>query len=88
MVAAMEQMSRVTAMDQTITLDQVLESSEQLPVSDQLKLISLLAQRLCGHMTNEAKPVDMLSTLGLGAELWQEIDSDAYIEQERDSWED
>ena len=74
-------------MDQMITLDQVLETSEQLPVSDQLRLISLLAQRLRGHMMDEDKPVDILSTLGLGAELWQEIDSDAYIEQERESWE-
>ena len=74
-------------MNQMITLDQVLETSEQLPVSDQLRLISLLAQRLRGHMTDEDKPVDILSTLGLGAELWQEIDSDAYLEQERESWE-
>ena len=74
-------------MSETITLDQVLQTSEQLPVPDQLRLISLLAQRLRGHLGDVGEPVDILSTLGLGAELWQEIDTDAYIEQERSSWD-
>jgi len=73
-------------MDETLTLDQVLDQSERLSVPDQLKLISLLAQRLRGQMGENGKPIDLLSTLGLGAEMWQEIDTDAYIEQERASW--
>jgi hypothetical protein len=74
-------------MSETITLDQVLQTSEQLSVPDQLRLISLLAQRLHGQLGDGGEPVDILSTLGLGAELWQEIDADAYIEQERSSWD-
>jgi hypothetical protein len=74
-------------MSETITLDQVLETSEQLSVPDQLRLISLLAQRLRGHVDEGGEPVDLLSTLGLGAEIWQEIDTDVYIEQERSSWD-
>jgi hypothetical protein len=75
-------------MDETVTLEQVLDSTEQLTVPDQLRLISLLAQRLHGRLGDKGDPVDILSTLGLGAELWQEIDTDAYIEQERASWAD
>ena len=74
-------------MGETLTLDQVLDQSVQLSVPDQLRLISLLAQRLRGHMGDGGEPVDILSTLGLGAELWQEIDTDSYIEQERSSWD-
>ena len=74
-------------MDKAITLDQVLDTSVQLSIPDQLRLISLLAQRLRGHMSGDGEPVDMLSTLGLGAELWQEVDTDAYIDQERASWD-
>jgi hypothetical protein len=84
--AATDQASHGTARDQMVTLDQVLRSNEQLPVSEQLRRINLLAQRLLGHISDEDQPVDLLSTPRLGAELWQEIDSDAYLEQERDSW--
>ena len=71
----------------TTTLDEVLGISEQLSPTDQLRLISLLSERLRSEMDPKDDPVDMLSLVGLGAELWQEIDVDAYLEQERASWE-
>jgi len=61
--------------------------SEQLSLADQLRLISLLSERLRSEMGQEENPKDMLSLTGLGAELWQEIDVDTYLEQERTSWE-
>ena len=38
-------------------------------------------------MEQKGDQVDMLSLAGLGAELWQEIDTDDYLEQERASWD-
>lgn len=70
-----------------ITLGEVLYASEQLSPADQLRLISLLSQRLHHEMDQGDEPVDILSLTGLGAELWQEIDVAAYLEQERASWE-
>ena len=70
-----------------ITLDQVLGISERLSPADQLRLIGLLSERLRSSMDQSDRPVDMLSLAGLGAELWQAIDVDAYLEQERASWE-
>ena len=72
---------------ETITLDEVLCASEQLPIADQLQLISLVSKRLRSEMGQGDEPVDMLSLAGLGAELWQEIDVAAYLERERTSWE-
>jgi hypothetical protein len=72
---------------QTITLDAVLYASEQLSLADQLRLISLLSERLRSEIDQDDGPVDMLSLAGLGAELWQAIDVAAYLEQERASWE-
>jgi hypothetical protein len=72
---------------QTVTLDAVLYASEQLSLADQLRLISLLSERLRSEMDQDDGPVDMLSLAGLGAELWQAIDVAAYLEQERASWE-
>ncbi len=69
------------------TLDQALRVSEQLALSDQLRLISLLSERLRRELDRGDEPVDMLSLAGLGAEIWQEIDVAAYLEQERANWQ-
>jgi len=72
----------------TETLDRVLDMTRQLPKADKLRLISLLSEHLRQEMAREDGPVDMLSLAGLGAEIWQEVDVDAYLAQERESWQD
>ena len=72
---------------ETVILNQVLDISEQLSQADQLRLISLVSERLRSQMDQEGERVDMLSLVGLGAELWREIDTDAYLEQERAGWD-
>lgn len=74
---------------EAITLDQVLDISEQLSQADQLRLIRLMSARLHSQMDiePEGERVDMLSLAGLGADIWQAIDTDAYLEQERASWD-
>jgi len=74
-------------MHKTATLDDVLGMSKQLPRADRLRLISLLSEDLRSEIDQEEKPVDMLSLAGHGAEIWQAIDVDAYLEQERASWD-
>ena len=71
----------------TTTLDEALRVSEQLSPIDQLRLISLLSERLRHGLDQDNEPVDMLSLAGLGVEIWQEIDTTAYLEQERASWQ-
>ncbi len=73
--------------ESTATLDQVIDMSEQLSPRDRLRLISLLSERLGSEMEKQTEPVDMLSLAGLGADLWAQIDVDAYLEQERASWD-
>lgn len=70
----------------TTTIDEVLSISQQLSLADQLLLISLISERLSQELDRDSEPVDMLSLVGLGAELWQKVDVDAYLEQERASW--
>ncbi|HIQ05246.1 MAG TPA: hypothetical protein EYH31_06060 [Anaerolineae bacterium] len=69
------------------TLDHVLDISKRLSLADQLSLISQLSERVRQELERDGEPVDMLSLAGLGAEFWQEIDVDAYLERERASWE-
>jgi len=68
---------------EVVTLDQVLDISERLKPSDQLRLISALSERLRQEMGESAELVDMLSLAGVGADLWAQIDVAAYLEQER-----
>ncbi len=71
------------------TLDEVLSISQRLSPSDQLRLISQLSEELSGKIAdrNQGEPIDMLSLVGVGADVWQSIDVDAYLEEERSSWE-
>ena len=71
----------------TITLESILRLSEQLAPVEKLRLIELLAARVRVTQEPATSPVDMFSTAGLGAELWQQLDVDAYIQKERASWE-
>jgi hypothetical protein len=74
-------------MHRTAKLDDVLVMSRQLPRADRLRLISLLSEDLRSEMEASGPLVDMLSLVGLGAELWQTVDVDAYLEQERTDWD-
>jgi len=69
------------------TLNEVLHASEQLSAVDQLRLISLLSERLRSAMGEDGERVDMLSLAGLGEDIWRRIDVADYLEQERASWQ-
>lgn len=69
------------------TLDEALSITEMLSPADQLRLISILSERLSSEIELEAEPVDMLTLAGLGAEVWGGVDVDAYLDEERNSWE-
>lgn len=68
-------------------LEQVLDLTAGLSAVDQLRLIERLIVQVRTQQERESAPVDMLSLAGMGAELWQQIDVDAYLEQERANWE-
>ncbi len=71
----------------TTTWHEAIAIAEKLPIPDQLRLVSELLQRMrTSIVANE--PVDLLTLAGVGAEVWTKVDPDAYLEQERDSWQD
>lgn len=69
------------------TLEKVLDLTEELSILDQLRLIELLVAKVRGKQEKTPTPIDMLSLAGVGADLWQRIDVDTYLEQERASWD-
>jgi hypothetical protein len=69
------------------TLDKIVQMSKQLPKSDRLRLISLLSEDIRIELDREIEPIDILTTAGLGAEVWRNVDVNAYLAQERSDWE-
>lgn len=69
------------------TFEKTLYLSTQLSLVDQLRLIESLVARVYIQQEQKSAPVDMLSLVGLGADLWQQIDVNDYLEKERAGWE-
>jgi hypothetical protein len=66
-------------LDQAWRLIQVLSPDEQLQLIEELREI---VQRQISSKTKHS----ILELEGLGKELWEKVDVDEYIEQERNSW--
>lgn len=69
-----------------LTWQEALVTVEKLPVADQLRLISQLLLRI-QSLSAASERLDLLDLAGVGADVWRDIDSDKYIDQERDSWQ-
>jgi len=71
---------------QTITYREVLDQAQKLTPDEQLKLLEDLAAIVRQRVT--AKPKHSIMELkGLGKEVWEGIDVEKYIEEERNSWD-
>jgi len=68
----------------TVSYNDVLDLAQQLDPVEQLRLLEALSQ----SMRRPVKPrQSILSLQGLGKEIWQGIDAQKYVEQERASWD-
>lgn len=71
----------------TSTYEEVLDKVQRLTPDEQLRLLEDLAAIIRGRIKNTAEPVHSLLELeGLGEEVWEGIDPQKYIEEERRSW--
>ena len=60
---------------------------KHLPQQEQLRLLSLMAQRLAITPTMPKKR-SLTALYGLGKELWKDTDAQAYVRELRDEWEE
>ncbi|MFL6228374.1 MAG: hypothetical protein ACJ741_06310 [Pyrinomonadaceae bacterium] len=60
-----------------------------LPLEDRLRLLALLAQGLAGNEPQaEARPKrSILELHGLGAEIWEGVDAQEYVNRLREEWD-
>lgn len=66
--------------------EQLLVQVGQLPPTDQLRLLEDLATLLRQHMM-PIPPQDVTALRGLGKDIWQGIDAQQYVDQERAAWD-
>lgn len=72
-----------------LTLQQLLEQAEQLPASEQLELISRLAEQLHRKSTKAAKPKRKIGEFfGVAPNLLNGEDAQEWVNQLRDEWSD
>ena len=71
----------------TSNYEEVLNYARQLTADEQLRLLEELAALVRQQITITEQPLhSFLELEGLGQEIWQGIDAQEYINQERNSW--
>jgi len=59
-----------------------------LPAGEQLRLVEMIASALAPEVTRAVQPQRSLLELeGLGAEIWQGIDAQQYVDELRQEWD-
>lgn len=66
--------------------DQVLKMTKRLNLPEQLQLLETLSRMVRDQVT-ETGQHSIMELEGLGAEIWQDVDAQTYVDQERDTWE-
>ncbi len=70
-----------------VSYSQVLSQVEQLTTDEQLRLLEEVAAIVRRRIETEPKQHSILELRGLGKEIWEGIDAQEYVNQERDSWD-
>ncbi len=70
----------------TYSYREVLNQVQHLSTDEQLQLLKDLVD-LLKRQTAPRPQYSMLELQGLGKEVWEGIDVDRYLEEERNSWE-
>ena len=71
-----------------MSLQQVLREAESLSREEQSQLIKLLLDRVLPSSDAQSKKTHSLRELrGLGKEIWEGVDAQDYINQQRDEWD-
>jgi len=60
---------------------------QQLSAEEQLQLLKDLVEAVIRNQTPAKPQHSILELQGLGKEIWEDVDVEKYIEEERKSWE-
>lgn len=71
-----------------MTLEELVREARTLPLQERKRLIGLLVDTLTEHEPGPAPAKrSILDYEGVGAEMWQGIDAQEYVNQLRSEWD-
>jgi len=72
----------------SISFEKYINGIDTLTLNQQLDLINALVENVKLNMGKKrSKSHSIMDLEGLGADIWKEIDVNAYVEKERASWD-
>lgn len=73
---------------QTMSIEQLYEQHiKSLPSHEQLKLVELIARKMARHRDAKHPKRSIMELHGLGAEIWEGIDAQEYVNELRREWD-
>ena len=73
-------------MQNTVQVERIINEIKILDYYAKLEILEKLV-RLLREPAKKSKKSSLLQLEGLGKEIWQDVNVDEYIDQERDSWD-
>ena len=74
-------------MDSTVNINHILNEIEKLDKKDKIQLMSGIINLIKKEEKHKASSASITQLKGLGKELWQKTDTQAYLTSERESWD-
>jgi hypothetical protein len=75
-------------MVKTLSLEELYEQQiKPRPLSERLRLLAMIAQDLAETKEEEKPKRSIMELHGLGAEIWQGIDAQEYVNELRREWD-
>jgi dihydroneopterin aldolase len=71
----------------TYAYREVLNQAQHLTTEEQLQLIEELAALIRRQGVMRSKKHSIMELKGLGKEIWEGVDVEKYIDEERNSWD-
>jgi hypothetical protein len=71
-----------------VTIAEILQQAKTLSMYDRKELVKLLVDTLASPETAPRHQRHLSELRGLGKDIWQGIDAQAYVDQLRNEWDD
>ena len=71
-----------------MSLETIIEQTDTLSPEEISELIKVLADKLAQLSQQSSKKHHLLELAGLGAEIWEGIDAQEYVNQLRNEWDE
>ncbi len=70
-----------------MTVEAIMEEIRSLSLTERKRLISAIVDTLTESSASVPKKRSILEFEGVGAEIWQGVDAQEYVNQLRDEWD-